>query len=139
MNLYGFTLNCSMSARIKISKRWPYWNGHPPNRSSLPQSLRTKWFRTNTFWFGRMLKCKFMSSDGAIEGPFLMSTRNLQKSKSISIYLHFSILIFPYLMPYQSWWRISPEIRIIRPWWSPPESEPKNGIGCITHAIKIKS
>lgn len=73
------TLNCSVSAKIKISNFCPYWIGHPPKRSSGPHSWRTIWFRTIALLFGRTLKCKFISSDGAITAPVLISIRNLHE------------------------------------------------------------
>lgn len=129
------TLNCSISAKIKISNFWPYLIGHPPVRSSWPHSRRAIWFRTNKFSFGRMLKCKFISSDGSITAPVLMSIRilhyNNKSDKSIAHVTTIFWWIFQkqkISITYQSWWSASPEIRIIRPWWSGPFSAPKYGI-----------
>lgn len=63
------TLKQWLCAKISISMIWPRWTGHPPVRSSVPHAWFFRWLRTMTFWSGRMLKCKLMSSLGPSAGP----------------------------------------------------------------------
>lgn len=63
------TLKQLLWAKISISKYWPRTIGQPPVRSSAPQDWFFIWLRTMTFWSGRMLKCKLMSSHGPSAGP----------------------------------------------------------------------